>query len=89
MINIKNFGSNLLNVDKISLKGTDAVLYNIRDITMKCLDHVNIDSENPLCLIFNSVDGYIEKSNRDKYFVFASTDKNKDFGMKLKIKLKQ
>ena len=27
---------------------------------MKSLDDLNIDSENPLYLIFNNVDGYIE-----------------------------
>ena len=45
---------------------------------MKSLDHVNIDSENPLYLIFNNVDGYItEESNGDKYLIFASTNQNK------------
>ena len=48
MINIKIFDQNLLNTDKISFKSTDAVIYNIRYITMKSLDHVNIDSENLL-----------------------------------------
>ena len=44
----------------------------------QCLDHVNIDRVNPLYLIFNNVDGYIEESNEDKYLVFASTAKNKE-----------
>ena len=65
MIDIKTFDSNLLNIDKIPYKSTDAVNYNIRYITMKSLDHVNIDSENPLYLIFN-VDKYIEESKGDK-----------------------
>ena len=62
---------------------------------MKNLDHVNINSENPLYFILNNVDGYIiEESNGDKYLIFASADKNKEkstqnFGMKLKIELKQ
>ena len=61
MINIKNFDPNLLSIDKISFKYIDAVNY----ITMKSLDSENIDSENPLGLIFNNVDGYIiEESNR-------------------------
>ena len=30
MINIKNFNPNLLNIDKISYKNTDAVVYNIK-----------------------------------------------------------
>ena len=78
MTNIKNFDSNLLNIEKISFKSTDAVIYNIQYITMESLDLVNIDSENPLYLIFNNVVGYIEESNGDKYLVFASTDQNKE-----------
>ena len=40
---------------------------------MKSLDHINIDNENPLYLIFNNVDGYIiEGSNGDKYLIFVS-----------------
>ena len=78
MINFKNFDSNLLSIYKISFKSTDAVIYNIRHITTKSLDHVNIDEENPLYLVFNNIDGYIEESNEDKYLIFASTDKNKE-----------
>ena len=66
MIDIKTFDSNLLNIDKIPYKSTDAANYNIRYITMKSLDHVNIDSENPLYLIFNNADKYIEESKGDK-----------------------
>ena len=46
MINITNFDPNLLNVDKILFKSTDAIIYNITCIT------INIDNENPLYLIF-------------------------------------
>ena len=77
MINIKNFYSNLLNIDKISFKSTDADICNIRYITMKYLVHADIDSENPLHLIYHNVDGYIEESNGNKCLTFASTDKNK------------
>ena len=46
---------------------------------MKSLDHVNIDSENPLSLIFRNADGYIIKENTEnKYFVFASTYNHKE-----------
>ena len=78
IINIKNFDPNFPNVNKISFKNTDPVIHNIKYITMTCLDHENIDSENSLCLIFNNVDGYIiEKSNGYKYLIFASTNNNK------------
>ena len=89
MINIKKFFLNLLDIDKISFKSTDGVIYNIRYITMKSLDNENIDSENPLFLIFNNVDGYIEcnsieESNGNKYLIFVSTDKNKEVLKKYK-----
>ena len=45
---------------------------------MKSLDHISIDSKNPLYLTFNNVDGYIIARNGDKYLIFASTDKNKE-----------
>ena len=61
----------------MSFKSTDAFIYNVRHITMKSLDHVNIDSESPLYLIFNNVDEYIQESNGDKYLAFTFTEKNK------------
>ena len=39
-------------------------------------DQVNIHGVNPLYLIFDEVDGYIEENNGNKYLMFASTDKN-------------
>ena len=69
--------SNLLSIDKISFKSIDVVTYHIKYITMKSLDHINIDSENSLYFVFNNVDGYTEKNNGNKYSIFASTEKNK------------
>ena len=79
MINIKTFDSNLLNIDKKSFKNTDVVIYNIEYIAMKTLDHNNIDTENPLCFIFNNVDGYIEENNGYKCLIFASTKTTKRY----------
>ena len=97
IINIKNVDPSILEINKLSCKKTNINIYHIVYIIKKRLDHVNIDTENPLYDIFNNVDGYIIKeSNGDKYLIFASIDKNKEllkttqnFGMKLKIKLKQ
>ena len=61
MINIKNFDQHLLRIDKILFKSTDAVIYNIKYITMKSLNHINIDSGNFPCLIFNNVDDTLRK----------------------------
>ena len=83
MTNTKNFDPSLLGIDKISFKGTDDVIYDIKYITMEILDNENIDSANSLYLIFNNVDGYIEcnyteESNGNKYLIFASKVKNKE-----------
>ena len=78
MINIKYFDPNLLSTDKISFKSMDAVIYNIKYITLKSLNHVNVYGENPPYLIFNNADGYIEESKGDKYLVFTSTDQTEE-----------
>ena len=36
----------------------------------------NINGSNPLCLVSNNLDPYIEKSGENKCLIFASTDKN-------------
>ena len=78
MINIKNLDPSLLEINKLSCEKANINILHIEYITMRSLDHININSGNPLYLIFNNVDGYvIEESNRDKYLIFASTNKNK------------
>ena len=76
MINIKNFDSSLLKIDKKSHKKIGS--YYIRYITIKNIsDYENVNSVNPLFIIIGEVDGYIEENNENKYLTFASTDKNK------------
>ena len=77
MINVKNFDSNLLKIDTKSYKNIN--IYYIRYITIKDTDYVNINIVNPLYLIFDKVDGYIEESNGCKYLIFASTDQTKKY----------
>ena len=60
MINIKSFISNLLKTGKNSYKNIDN--YYNGYITIKSIgDNVDINSVNPLYLIINEVDGYIEE----------------------------
>ena len=81
MINIKNFDSNLLKIDKKSYKNID--IYYIYYITIKSIsDYENMNSVNPLYLIIGKVGGYIEESNGNKYLTFASTDKIKEVVIK-------
>ena len=76
MINIKNFNSKFLKIYKKSYKNIG--IYYIGYIAMKDIDdYVSICSLNPLHFIIETVDGYIEESNGNKYLIFASTDKNK------------
>ena len=77
MISIKRFDSNLLKTDKKSYK--DIRIYNIEYITVKKTDdYENIYSVNPLYLIVDHASGYIEEREVNKYFIFDSTDENKE-----------
>ena len=56
MINIKEFDSSLLKIDKKSYKNIG--IYYIGYITMKSIsDYENINGVNPLYLIISEVDG--------------------------------
>ena len=95
MIRIKNFDSNLLNIDKKSYQNID--FYYIGHITItKIDDYESIYSINPLYLIIGKVDGHVEEKNGGKYLGCGSMDENREvlkntqnFGMRLKMKLRQ
>ena len=77
IIDLENFKSNLLKIDKKSYK--DIGIYNIGYITIKKIgDCKNINSVNPINLHINHASGYIEEINGDKYIIFDSVDKNKE-----------
>ena len=77
MINLKNFESNLLKIDKKHYKGID--IYYIGYITIKKIgDCENINNVNPLYLLVNYASGYIEEKNGNKYLIFDdSANQNK------------
>ena len=78
MINIKDFDSSQLKIDKKSYKNISICFIGV--ITIKSISHYeNINNVNPLYLIIAEVDEYIimEINNGNKYLTFASTDKNK------------
>ena len=76
-IDLENFDSSLLKIDKKSYKGIG--IYNIGYITIKKIDdYENIYSVNPLYLIVDHASGYIEEKGVNKYLVFDSTDENKE-----------
>ena len=74
MINIKNFHSNLLKIEKKSYK--DIGIYYIGCITItKFGDCENILDVNSLHLIIHSATRHFKEKNDEKYLIFDSTDK--------------
>ena len=80
MINITDFNSNLLKIDKKSYKNIN--IYYIGYITVKNADYVKINSVNPLYLIIDKADRNFEEKNGNKYLTLDSTDKNKELLIK-------
>ena len=76
MINIEDFDSSLVKKGKKSCKNIG--ICNIGYITIKNIsDYESINCVNPLYLIIDKVDGYIEEKYGNKNLTFASTDENK------------
>ena len=68
MINIKNFQSNLLKIDKKLYKDFD-ICY-IGYVTIKKIgDYENIHSVNPFYLTIYSATGYFKGKNGEKYLI--------------------
>ena len=81
IINIEDFDSKLLKIDKKLDKNTD--IYYIGYITIKGIsDYDSITSVNPSYFIIDELDGYIEEENGNKYLTFVSTNKNKKLSIK-------
>ena len=86
MINIEDFDSNLVKIDKKWCKNVD--IYYIGYIKIKIInDHENVYRVNSFYLIIGKVDGFIEEKNgeieknwrkKSKYLVFDSTDEKKE-----------
>ena len=78
IVNIEDFDSNFLNIDKKHYKGIN--IYYIGYITIKKIgDWENIHSVNPLYLLVNHASGYIEEKNWNKYLIFDnSANENKE-----------
>ena len=74
IINIKDFHSNFLRIDKKQYKDLD--IYYIGYITVKKIgDCENITSVNPFDLMIHSATGYFKENYGEKYLVLDSTEK--------------
>ena len=69
MTNINDFDPSLLNIDEVSFRDDELIMYDITYIK-------NLNGRNTLYLVFNNLDAYFKKTGVDKYLFFASTDKN-------------
>ena len=74
LINIKDFNSNNLKLNK--KESMNLGIYCIRYIDKKL--HWNTDSVNPLYLMIDRIDGFIEEKNGDKYLNIALADRNSE-----------
>ena len=85
-INIKNFYSNLLTIDKKPYKEID--IYYIGYITIKKFgDCKNIRSINPLYLIIHSAAGHFKENNGEKYLILDSTEKYEEVFSRIKSEI--
>ena len=74
MIDIRNFHSDLLKIDKKPYKDVD--IYHIGYITIKKFsDCENIHSVNALYLIIHSATGHFKEKYGEKYLIIDSTEK--------------
>ena len=74
MVNIQNFQSNLLKIDKKPHKDFD--IYHIGYIAIKKIDNCkNVHGANHLYLIVGPATGYFTKENGKKYLILDTIDK--------------
>ena len=74
LINIKDFDARLLKLDIKASMGFG--IYYIGYVTKR--PEWNVNSVNPLYLMINRIDGFIEEKNGDKYLNIADTDRNSE-----------
>ena len=94
IIDIRNFESNLLKIDKKLHKDFD--IYYIGYNTIKKLNNCNcncdcdyekIRSVNPLYLIIHSATGYFEEKCNEKYLILDSTEKYEEVISEIKSEI--
>ena len=86
MINIQNFQSNLLKIDKKHYKGFN--IYNIGYITIKKICNCkNIHSVNSLYLLIGPASGYFSEKNGEKYLILNTIDKYEEVFSEIKSEI--
>ena len=72
LINIKDFDARMLKLEKVP--SMNLGINYIGYVTKK--PERNLNGVNPLYLMINRIDGFIEEKNGDKYLNIASTERN-------------
>ena len=86
IINLKDFHSNLLKIDKKQYKETD--VYYIGYITIKKIGNCkNINSVNPLYIMIHSATGEFKERDGKKYLVLDSTEKYEEVFLGIKTEI--
>ena len=75
-MHIRNLDPNKIKINENSYK--NILIYHIVYVPIKNLSYTTINSVNPLYLIINKINGYIEESTRKNYLTLVSTDEHKD-----------
>ena len=88
VIDIRNFQSNLLKIDKKPYKDFD-IYYISYILSKKISDYENIHSVNPLYLTTYSATGYFTEKNGEKYLIIDLTENMKKFFLELDQKFKR
>ena len=83
IVNIKDFDSNLLEINEFSFKGVFSVsIYYGKYVSRKNPNRVKVDrtdcGEDFLYFFLDDVDEFIEENNGTKYLVFTPAEKTKD-----------
>ena len=86
MVNIEDFHSNLLEIDKKLHKGTD--IYYIGYITIKKFSDCKNVNVNPFYLIIHSATGYFKEKNGEKYLITDSTEKQEEVWSGIRSEIK-
>ena len=74
LINIANFEVNNLKLEKKNINGLD--IYYIGYVYKK--PDWNVNSVNPLYLMINRIDGFVEEKNANKYLNIVDTARNNE-----------
>ena len=82
MINIKSFNPDKIKIDENSCKCI--LIYDIEYVTIKDISYAKINSVNPLYLIIDKINEYIEKSTLNKYLTLVPNAESKDMLKKYK-----